>query len=68
MKLTDTNTENFEANKFTKGICLDLAKAFNVIDHKLLLGLHKVNYYGIKRVSHRPKWFTSYLTNRKKFT
>lgn len=60
LKLTDEISENFENNKYTIGIFLDLAKAFDVIDHKLLL--HKLQYYGIKGTSH--SWFSSYLTNR----
>lgn len=64
LSLTDSISANFEANKFTIGIFLDLAKAFDVIDHKILL--HKLNYYGIRGVSHR--WFASFLSNRMQYT
>ena len=42
---------------------LDLRKAFDVIDHSLLL--QKLKAKGISGVEHA--WFHSYLTNRKQF-
>jgi len=41
-------------------VCLDLKKAFDTVDHDILLG--KLHYYGICWTSH--KWFASYLDNR----
>jgi hypothetical protein len=43
------------------GIFLDLSKAYEVLDHKILLG--KLNTYGIRGLTN--KWMESYLTNRK---
>ncbi len=47
-------------SKLTGVIYLDLKKAFNTVDHDLLL--KKLARYGIKNNEH--KWFTDYLTGR----
>ena len=41
------------------GVFVDLQKAFDTVDHQMLLG--KLNHYGIWRVSN--DWFKSYLSN-----
>ncbi|KAJ4438039.1 hypothetical protein ANN_13978, partial [Periplaneta americana] len=43
------------------GIICNLSKAFDCINHKMLLD--KLDYYGIKGVAHQ--WFHSYLIDRK---
>ena len=55
--------ENFEGNKYTLGVFIDLAKAFDTVDHKILL--RKMEIYGIGGTT--LKWFENYLTNRKQY-
>ena len=56
-------TQSFEKNKFTLGVFIDLSKAFDTVDHTILLS--KLSHYGIKGQTY--KWMKSYLTNRKQF-
>ena len=55
--------KNFEENKYTLGVFIDLAKAFDTVDHKILL--RKMEIYGIGGTT--LKWFENYLTNRKQY-
>ena len=50
-------------DQFTCGVFSDLQKAFDTVDHKILLS--KENHYGIKDIPY--EWFKSYLTNRQQF-
>ena len=43
---------------------IDLPKAFDTVDHKILLS--KMNHYRIKGIPY--EWFKSYLTSRQQFT
>ena len=45
------------------GIFVDLQKAFDTVDHQILLS--KGDCYGIQGISNN--WFKSYLSNRKQF-
>ena len=46
------------------GIYLDLTKAFDTVDHQILL--HKMSHYGIR--GDALEWTKNYLTNREQFT
>ena len=55
-------TTAIDKGKFSVGIFLDLSKAFDTINHKILI--RKLEHYGIRGVV--KKWFENYLCNRKK--
>lgn len=53
-------TKNLELNKSTIAIFLDLSKAFDTLNHEVLL--NKLDKYGIRGTS--LDWYRSYLTGR----
>ena len=56
-------TKALDDNQFTIGCFLDLSKAFDTVDHKILLA--KLNHYGVRNVNY--KWFLTYLQFRKQY-
>ena len=58
--LVDSISKNMNRKNKTLGLFLDLSRAFDLIDHEILL--YKLNHYGFRGISNA--WFRSYLSNR----
>ena len=61
--LIENITSAIDKRKVTIGVFIDLKKAFDTINHELLI--KKLSYYGIRGVA--SDWLISYLNNRKQF-
>ena len=62
--LTETIREALDKDEFACGVFLDFKKAFDTVNHKILL--KKLEHYGVR--GHAVKWFSSYLAERKQYT
>ena len=60
MSITEQIKSNFRKKSFSCGVFVDLEKAFDTVNHSILIS--KLKYYGLKDQS--LSWFTSYLNNR----
>ena len=63
INLTENIRQALDEGYAGSGIFVDLQKAFDTVDHEILLS--KLDYYGIRGISNI--WFKSYLSNRKQF-
>ena len=54
---------SLDKNLYSIGVFLDLSKAFDTVNHEILLA--KLKYYGVNKLTH--SWITDYLKNRKQF-
>ena len=63
-EIVDNIIEELKTGNLVAGIYMDLSKAFDTVDHKILL--HKCKHYGIRGLA--LKWLKSYLENRMQYT
>ena len=63
LKLIDDISNEVNNKLYSIGIFIDLSKAFNTIDHSLLI--KKLQHYGVRGIV--ADWFVSYLANRSQY-
>ena len=62
--ITEKIRSALDQNMFACDIFIDLQRAFDTINHDILL--HKLDYYGIRGLPN--KWFQSFLSGRSQYT
>ena len=63
ISVSDYWYENIDKNNVNIALFLDLKKAFDTVDHEILI--RKMKVYGIKDIE--VEWFRSYLKNRQQY-
>ena len=63
MQLIEQMNDKFENISFTLTIFIDLSKAFDTVNHQVLIS--KINNYGVK--GKNLSWFKSYLEDREQY-
>ena len=61
IELIDSLSHSIDNNEYTIGIFVDLSKAFDTVDHKILIS--KLNHYSIRGTP--LMWFEDCLSDRK---
>ena len=63
MSIAENIQTQLDDGKYSAGVFVDLKKAFDTVDHNILL--KKLDYYGVRGIAN--EWFVSYLKSRKQF-
>ena len=63
ISITETIKKTLDNNNYGCGVFIDLRKAFDTVNHGILL--QKLEHYGIRDSA--SSWFKSYLTNRRQY-
>lgn len=63
IEITENLRKSIDNNLYTCGVFLDFAKAFDTVNHQILL--MKLEKYGIRGVP--LNWFSNYLNNRQQY-
>ena len=63
IEITEKIKESIDNGKFGCGIFIDLKKAFDTVNHSILL--KKLEHYGVR--GNLLRWFESYLSERKQY-
>ena len=63
INITENIRSALDKSQFACGVFVDLQKAFDTVDHVILL--KKLEHYGIRGIGN--SWFHSYLSNRSQF-
>ena len=63
LELVDQISNTFNDKNYLLGILIDLSKAFDNVDHKILI--QKLEHY--QRNRKNLSWFKNYLTNQKQY-
>ena len=63
LEITEKIKQACDSGKYACGVFLDLQKAFDTVNHDILL--KKLNHYGIRGIANN--WFCSFLSDRMQF-
>ena len=63
LSLVEDVTDAIEKNSTTAGVFIDFKKAFDTVNHSILL--EKLDHYGIRGIAYN--WMSSYLCRRKQY-
>jgi hypothetical protein len=63
IRMVNNISEELDNKNYSLGLFIDLSKAFDTVDHKLLI--KKMYHYGVRGIS--LDWFTDYLANRTQY-